>query len=284
MDQTTRSDMIDLIMQWRFPKRKLFKNAITAAMINVGAGFKRPHSSTYSYVEQSDEYKRELLTKSSEELADLHQQALAEQEREEQARLDKLASFAKDARASADFSRWGRAAYWTSAEATALSLGKDPRVVNWQAFVSRRAAGSTLAGQYHDRHFLLQRALPQESDRPLIYIEWGKKLGIEFPPELEEVVVAYRDASLEAAPASAEIPPDSRQKRKAGRRNLYDWKWIEGMARHVHGNLQRSGGYDSKPGATQAMLIKAIQKAIESKGLAAPGRSRLQEKLLDWRL
>lgn len=83
-----------------------------------------------------------------------------------------------------------------------------------------------------------------------------------------------------AAPTS----PSSRERRKPGRRPSLNWKRIEQITRLVHANMERMGGYDSIPGATQEALISAVRKAVKSDNLQAPSRSALQQKMPDWGL
>jgi len=89
--------------------------------------------------------------------------------------------------------------------------------------------------------------------------------------------------SQRPGPATA-VGQKVRQKRKAGRRNKYAWDKIKPIVEHCCNNMKQMGGYDSKPGAHETTLIKAIQTATEQKGLGKPSRQRLQEKLLEWNL
>ena len=90
----------------------------------------------------------------------------------------------------ADYDRWSKAPYWTAEEATALSYGKNPRVVNW-AFLSS-CPEHPFARQYNDRldHVIRAQKLGQLPSliQPPEFIRFARPLGIEFPAELETAI------------------------------------------------------------------------------------------------
>src|SRR5262245_2447862 len=59
--------------------------------------------------------------------------------------------------AGADFSYWSKAAHWTPEEAAALSLGKNPRLVNWET-LQHRTHVSSIAQKYEQLLELVKRA------------------------------------------------------------------------------------------------------------------------------
>jgi len=81
-----------------------------------------------------EEYRAELLAK---EPAELH--ALFEQEQDKErealqlkAELEERERFFNQPRATADFTHWSKAPYWTLEEALALAFGKAPEIVSWR--------------------------------------------------------------------------------------------------------------------------------------------------------
>ncbi len=86
----------------------------------------------------------------------------------------------------ADFNRWCAVPFWQIEEATALSFGYDPRVVNES---SLRDCEHPFAAEYDRRKDLASRAVTaghlRSPPSPVQYIRWGESVGIKFQPELE---------------------------------------------------------------------------------------------------
>jgi hypothetical protein len=95
--------------------------------------------------------------------------------------------------ADADFAHWASASYWTADEATALSLGKDPRVVTWK-LVSPHVYGSTFAKDFEARRDLILRAVAMgqlaELTAPSVAIAWAERMRISVPLALVDAVRA----------------------------------------------------------------------------------------------
>ena len=94
-------------------------------------------------------------------------------------------------KAKADFSFWARMAYWHVAETIALSLGKDPRLVNEKS-IEQIYMWETLPfpNEFLKRKELINRAfefkdLPEKL-RPEEFVEWAGKIDLEIPTNLEE--------------------------------------------------------------------------------------------------
>ena len=114
-------------------------------------------------------------------------------ERQNQAERDEQARFFNQPHSNANFSYWSKAAYWTLDEATALSFGKAPNVVNW-ASVKGHVEYSSFAHKYALLKDLIDRAKYSaqlsEPTLPTFFIAWAKQNAVEFPPDLEAAVVA----------------------------------------------------------------------------------------------
>lgn len=101
------------------------------------------------------------------------------------AELEKARPF-HQAGTEADFEHFGRCAYLTVAEAVALSLGKDPRVVNWE-MVQPYLGTSPFAQDFADRLDLVGRAVKwgelSQAFPPLTFLTWAHRFKIEVPEE-----------------------------------------------------------------------------------------------------
>ncbi|QGY01548.1 hypothetical protein MMSR116_06255 [Methylobacterium mesophilicum SR1.6/6] len=84
---------------------------------------------------------------------------------------------------------WSRAAGWTVEEAIALSFGCEPRVVNWPAL---KGTGHPFEKRYAEWRSLAIRARHmgqlKEFNEPEVFIQWAKRQGMSFDPELEKAV------------------------------------------------------------------------------------------------
>lgn len=86
--------------------------------------------------------------------------------------------------ADADYEHFGRCPYLTVAEAVALSLGKDPRVVDWP-MIQPFLGTSLFAYAYASRFDLVERAvvwgeLPQLFS-PLQFLKWAHEYKVPVP-------------------------------------------------------------------------------------------------------
>jgi hypothetical protein len=90
---------------------------------------------------------------------------------------------------AADFNLWSKAPSWTAEEATLLSMGLEPTVVNSDSMIT---IGDPFREEYEARLDFARRAIMtedlKEPIRPLDYIKWAKQSGISFPKKLETLV------------------------------------------------------------------------------------------------
>jgi hypothetical protein len=104
----------------------------------------------------------------------------------------------------ADLDYWSWAAYWTVEEATALSFGREPRIVNSDSIPSP----DPFSIEYEKRRDLALRAKEmeqlKEKNRPLDYIKWAKQSGIPFPKKLETLVRRRQGPNSKTRPKAAE--------------------------------------------------------------------------------
>ena len=152
--------------------------------------------------------------------------------------------FNKD-QASADFEHWLRCATWTVEEAVALSLGKNPDWVSWDA-LKQYAGHSAFAELYRKRLDLTRRAIAASKLRepilPAQYVSWAQHLELDLPERLFAFTdrcnanlgaeVCGSDAELEKAKAEL---ADCRQKMKdPNRRRLASYQRLVLILAAIH--------------------------------------------------
>lgn len=110
---------------------------------------------------------------------------LDQNEREEQLRFFNLES------AEAEFDYWSKMSYWSLDECVALSLGRDPRVVNWEN-VKSLIKISPFAATYKNRREIICRAefMGQlwVQTIPAVYVAWAERMQVSIPDELGAAV------------------------------------------------------------------------------------------------
>jgi hypothetical protein len=143
----------------------------------------------------------------------------------------------------ADLDYWSRAAYWTVEEATALSFGREPRIVNSDSIPSP----GPFSIEYEKRRDLALRAKEmeklKEKNPPLDYINWAKQSGIPFSEELETLVLERQGPVLKKLETLVQERqgPDRKTRPKSAEKKVTDslLKMVLGMAAAYY-------GYDSK--------------------------------------
>lgn len=143
-----------------------------------------------------EEYERTLRSMPTTELLTLHKQSLtndAEQHKRyvtnaENARFYNLPS------ANADFLHWGKAEHWTIDEATALSFGKEPKVVTWK-LIEPLQDKTDFARAFSKRRDLAIRSSKlknfNDSIPPIYFMNWAEELDIKVSIELINEVAKY---------------------------------------------------------------------------------------------
>lgn len=96
---------------------------------------------------------------------------------------------------------WGRMALWSIGEAAALTLGRDPRVVNWEAFEREGVSATPFANTLRNVEDLIERSvLAGLLDNPLepsLYLAWCERMGLGAPPELISEVEDLKGARFD---------------------------------------------------------------------------------------
>jgi hypothetical protein len=186
-------DPVEYLVSRRFPTARAFRRFPPSLTRPAGSG--EIIEVRKKLLAQVDAYEAELKSKTPAEL-----QALCEQERAKEAadltakaEREERERFFNQPHAIADFAHWSKATYWTLDEATALSFGKAPGVVNWEN-LKPYVSSSPFAQRYARLRDLAFRAekFGQLYDPvlPGIYIAWAKRNEIDFPADLEAAIRA----------------------------------------------------------------------------------------------
>ena len=175
-----------------FLSLRMFPEKLTiSAQSDVVAGARKAEFD--AYLEGVAEYEDELRSLSPEALMQLiedEQQRDAEAEQEEAERLENERFFNKPT-ARAYYRSWVERNYWTLDEATALILGKDPKVVNWDS-IDPLVHKSPFARRYETlrRQFLRARfdGMLYEPLVPADFLRYAKSVGFALPVELDRLL------------------------------------------------------------------------------------------------
>ena len=187
----TYFDRIEYLVLRRFP----FANALRGppSLLSMAGG--NAHADRQRGLPEIETYKEELRNKRPAELQKLYDEELAKEAAEQlaQAESEEQTRFFNRPYAKADFGHWSKAAYWTLDEAVALSFGKAPERVTWEA-IKPLVDVSPFAYQYWRRRDLALRAAAskQLSERtgPGFFLAWAKRTDLAVPSELEAAITA----------------------------------------------------------------------------------------------
>ena len=88
---------------------------------------------------------------------------------------------------AADFKYWAKLSYWSLEEIVALSLGRDPKTVNWQS-IGRFYSDSEFVRQYDQHRTIVNRAKAMgqlwEQTIPNVAVAWARRMRLEIPDQL----------------------------------------------------------------------------------------------------
>lgn len=99
--------------------------------------------------------------------------------------------FFSESFANVELDYWSKISYWTTDEAAALSLEKDPRVVTWNA-IEGYAGQSFFVYAFAERRELIRRAVEagqlMERNTPAFFLAWALRTRFYMPIPLIEAV------------------------------------------------------------------------------------------------
>ena len=137
---------------------------------------------------------------------------------EKRLRLEKgeREAFYNDSSSNADFNYWAKADCWELDEAVALSLGKNPKIVNWGS-INTYINYSPFAQKYLQIRDLCIRAkaVGKLDDRfsPEKFIRWAQEKDLDLPKELINNVKTNADLNLSIQSESADPTISSASKK-----------------------------------------------------------------------
>lgn len=181
-------DRVEYLVLRRFPYARAIE---FPPSLNAG---RARHSGASAETRQAlADYRSELAGLSPQELISRYN---AEQQRNYEeiaakAEKDERERFFNQPYVAANFIYWSKMTHWTLDEAVALSFGKAPEHVNWQA-ISKYLQLSRFAVQYQQRRELAMRAAQwkqlYDPVLPGIFLAWARGIEIEVPRALVEAV------------------------------------------------------------------------------------------------
>ena len=182
---------------------------------------------------------------------------MAEDERDERERYFNLDS------ATADFTYWAKADSWSLDEATALTLGRDPRVVKWEG-VEPKVRSSKFAYEYSNLRELIYRGYGShrldEPVEPRKFLKWAGERKIEVDQRLLAEFEALEPKPTNNLQAQKDTKPanskPSVELRETAKRSLL--KLILGMAMKK---------YRFKPGLERQSTATNIQSDLAEVGI-----------------
>lgn len=213
---------------------------------------------------QAERRKAELMALSEPELRQIHDRLLREQQEAEARRLAAVeaAKFYNTPNARAAYGYWLAMDSWSLDEAVALLLGRDPRVVSWEAisrelepkgiFFKTTAPPSRFVKAYLDLRKLAQGADAMTASprvRPADAARWfAHRLGLQLPEGLRHLATAAHPAAPEPAgkhsedtgeetqPTPPKQPAATLVKRAALRKLSDRWPTVENDLNHADRN------------------------------------------------
>jgi hypothetical protein len=177
---------VEFLVERKFPNAHELRRPPQVSGSSVGNITKKEKGEIQKYMKELQALPPDkLLTLYDTEHKKYQQERAVRAEKEEQQRFFNLPS------ADADFDHWIKAAYWSLDEAIALSLGKEPGLVNWESIKNIKSFPcSPFIEKYRKVRELAHRAksVNQIYDpcTPSSFLSWAQETRIYVHPELLE--------------------------------------------------------------------------------------------------
>ena len=188
-------DPYEYLVQRKFPGYKAVQYA-PISLGNIGRSGISHDDRREKLLKEVESFRAELKAKPLREIKTLYEQ---EQEKERQALAAKAEReeqqrFFNRPDANADFIHWAKMTYWTLDEALALTFGKSPEIVKWDAVKYVDTRISPFAREYARLRELVLRAKNwkqlYDPALPSLFLAWARRNEIEVAPELVKEVEA----------------------------------------------------------------------------------------------
>lgn len=167
--------------------------------------------SVAAWLERADRYEDELDDLTEDELASRFAVLVEAQQVKNRAKglAHDRERFFNGPAAGADFAYWCSVPLWAPEEAVALSLGKDPNVVNRATLADLAPDTSPFASEFHRRLTVVQRSIEAknlaERVAPAMLVEMMIELGWKFPSQFPDMAQRPNGESEQAVALEARI-------------------------------------------------------------------------------
>jgi hypothetical protein len=174
-------DPIEYLVSIKFPLETAYRGHRT---------FKRE-----KYIESATSYRDELRKLSRAQILERAEAvAISEAEKTAKALAEEDESrFFNSPSARADIDHWSRMSMWTLDQAVALSLDRDPRIVNWES-IKRYRPQSYFVAEFEARLMLVASARDAgqlwDSTIPNLFLAWAQRMRFEVPAHLAGAIRA----------------------------------------------------------------------------------------------
>ena len=208
--------LVESILSLQFPWKVYWESVAAIGAARPGAGVQEPPE-----LLKVRQRRAELLTLSSDELQRLHAELKAEEKRQDAVRAAaaEASRFYNQPQAEANFAFWLKVDFWTFDDAIALLLGKNPRVVTWDAVnqaVNPKGffKGPPMRSQFLTGYMTL-RDLALRSDvmtsgprlRPVDVATWAmRRLGLQLREPLRALVSAAEQRQSDLPTPEKPVP------------------------------------------------------------------------------
>jgi hypothetical protein len=199
----TRQDMINYLIRWHFPDFEAAQRSVRAA--------NNKNLPTQSW-ENEIIKNAEIYAQTLNSLAPTDLLKIFDVELENNNKRDEAEYFFNKDSSSVDFNIFFQHDRWTIDECTALTLRKNPRIVNSESINIGTYVNSAFFSKYFEVHEIIKRAVEgaileasyyDELDIPLIekhsFINWAQSRLIDFPIELVDLATEKENSHASEA-------------------------------------------------------------------------------------
>ncbi len=184
-----KDDPLEYLVAVRFPMERHYKSATPSL------GRRPALVPDQVYLQRAADHRAELAKLPHSELLE-RAEAAAKAEAEKviaKGKADEAQRFFNLPSANIEVDHWARMSLWTLDQATALSLGKDPRRVNWENTRSLVQVSAFAAAYKARREIILSAKQAGQLLEPVIpgaFVAWAERMVIELPGQLVDAVTA----------------------------------------------------------------------------------------------
>ena len=195
LDTATKESLVKLLSERLYPDK-------LALMAKVDLLSKERRQQAITYIENCIAYETELSQLSAPALMELAENEF-DQDKEvqkEKSEQEENNRFFYDRSSQADYGTWLGREQWSVDEATALLLGKNPDVVNWQT-INPYVFKSKFAERYSTLRQKISDAVEASqvhcSKTPAAFLHYAISIGFVLPVDLQNLLIAADEPERE---------------------------------------------------------------------------------------